>query len=87
MPSSRYLADTSLRHDGCKIDDAACPQKVGSKMGEEKTSETSKSTTETKTNAVGIPEKDSAGEYVKETTTETEATTETDDDGGDGDED
>lgn len=56
-------------------------------MGEEKTSEKSKSTTETKTNAFGIPEKDSAGEYVKETTTETEATTETDDNGGDGDED
>jgi hypothetical protein len=48
-------------------------------MGEEKTSGTSKSTTETKTNAFGVPEKDSAGEYVKETTTDTEATTETDD--------
>jgi hypothetical protein len=54
-------------------------------MGEEKTTETSKSTTETETNAFGVPEKDSAGEYVKETTTETEATTETDDGDSDSD--
>lgn len=42
-------------------------------MADEKTySEKSTSTTETKTNILGTPQKDAAGDNVKETTTETE---------------
>jgi ABC-type molybdate transport system substrate-binding protein len=49
-------------------------------MSDEKShTEESKSTTETKTNAFGIPEKDTAGEYIKETTTKTEVTESSDD--------
>jgi hypothetical protein len=46
-------------------------------MPDDKTyTEKSTSTTETKTNAFGVPEKDAAGENVKETTTTTEGTKE-----------
>lgn len=44
-------------------------------MSDEKSyKETSKSTTETKTNMFGEPQKDAAGDNIKETKTETEGT-------------
>jgi hypothetical protein len=52
-------------------------------MGEEKTETTETSETETKTDILGNPEKDAAGETVKETKTTSTSTTTTDDDDDD----
>jgi hypothetical protein len=53
-------------------------------MSDEKTySEKSTSTTETKTNILGTPQKDAAGDNIKETTTETEGTESSDGDAND----
>jgi hypothetical protein len=49
-------------------------------MGEEKTETTETSETETKTDILGNPEKDAAGETVKETKTTSTSTTTSDDD-------
>jgi hypothetical protein len=52
-------------------------------MGEEKTETTETSETQTKTDFFGNPERDAAGETVKETETTSTSTTTTDDDADD----
>jgi hypothetical protein len=52
-------------------------------MGEEKTETTETSETKTKTDFLGIPERDAAGETVKETETTSTSTTTSDDDDSD----
>ena len=52
-------------------------------MGEEKTETTETSETKTKTDFFGIPERDAAGETVKETETTSTRTTTSDDDDDD----
>lgn len=52
-------------------------------MGEEKTETTETSETQTKTDVLGIPERDAAGETVKETETTSTSTTTSDDEADD----